>query len=105
MGQFSWPLTGDNAKPKITIHYDDYIDTGGLMIGDSKFNYNTLEPKFLKANGFEHTKKILGVEYADIDGLHKHMNSNKTKCALKIYDSAEEITYPDYIAEAISDGE
>ncbi|MBV1911748.1 MAG: AAA family ATPase [Kangiellaceae bacterium] len=96
---------GDNAKPKITIHYDDFIDTGELMIGDNKFNYNTLEPKFLKANGFEHTKKILGVEYADIDALHKHMNSNKTKCALKIYDSSEEITYPNYITGAINDGE
>jgi putative ATP-dependent endonuclease of OLD family len=95
---------GDNAKPKITIHYDDVIDTGELTIGDRKFNYNTLEPKFLKANGFEHTKKILGVEYADIDDLHKHMKSNKTECALKIYDSAEEITYPVYITEAISNG-
>jgi len=96
---------GDNAKPKITIHYDDVIDTGELIIGDRKFNYNTLEPKFLKANGFEHTKKILGVEYADIDDLHKHMKSNKTECALKIYDSTEEITYPGYITEAISNGE
>ncbi|CAK8725103.1 AAA family ATPase [Candidatus Electrothrix laxa] len=95
---------GDNAKPNITIHYDDVIDTGELIIGDSKFNYNTLEPKFLKANGFEHTKKILGVKYTDIDDLHKHMKSNKTECALKIYDSAEKITYPDYITEVISDG-
>jgi putative ATP-dependent endonuclease of OLD family len=96
---------GDNAKPNITIHYDVVIDTGELMIGDRKFNYNTLEPKFLKVNGFEHTNKILGVEYTDIDDLNKYMKSNKTDCALKIYDSTEEITYPDYIAEAISDGE
>lgn len=96
---------GDNAKPKITIHYDDVIDTGELIIGDSKFNYNTLEPKFLKANGFEHTKKILGVKCADINDLHKHMKSNKTECALKIYDSTKEIIYPDYITEAISNGE
>lgn len=95
---------GDNAKPEISIHYDDVIDTGELMIGDSKFNYNTLEPKFLKENGFEHTNKILGVEYTDIDDLHKHMKANKTECALKIYDSAEEIAYPDYITEAIING-
>ncbi|MFT7404958.1 ATP-dependent nuclease [Zhongshania sp.] len=96
---------GDNAKPEITIHYDDVVDAGELMIGDSKFNYNTLEPKFLKANGLDLTKEILGVEYACIDDLHRYMKSNKTDCALKIYDSAKEITYPGYIIEAIYDGE
>lgn len=95
---------GDKAKPNITIHYDDVIDTGELVIRGSKFNYNTLEPKFLKANGFKHTKKILDVEYTDIDDLHKYMKSNKTECALKIYDSAEEITYPEYIAEVVRNG-
>ena len=93
---------GDNAKPNITIHYDDVIDVGDLTIGDRRFNYNTLEPKFLKANGFENTKRILGVKHAEIDDLHKYMKSNKTECALKIYDSAEKIAYPDYIIEAIS---
>ena len=94
---------GDNAKPNITIHFDNVVDTGELKIGDSKFNYNTLEPKFLKANGFKNTKKILGVEYDKIDDLHKYMKSNKTECALKIFDSTEEILYPDYITEAVSD--
>lgn len=93
---------GDNAKPNITIHYDDVIDAGELIIGNSAFNYNTLEPKFLKVNGFEQTKIILGVNYAEIDDLHKHMKSKKTECALKIYDSTEAITYPAYIIEAIS---
>lgn len=95
---------GDNAKPEIAIHYDAVIDTGELMIGDNKFNYNTLEPKFLKENGIEHTNKILGVEYTNIDDLHKYMKANKTECALKIYDSAEIIAYPDYITEAIING-
>ncbi|MFK4751167.1 ATP-dependent nuclease [Oceanobacter antarcticus] len=94
---------GDNAKANITIHYDSDIDIGELKIGDRKFNYNTLEPKFLKANGFKNTKKILGVEYDEIDDLHKYMKSNKTECALKIFDSTENIIYPDYITEAISD--
>ena len=93
---------GENAKENITIHYDDEIDVGDLKICESKFNYNTLEPKFLKANGFDHTKEILGVEYDEIDKLHKHMKSNKTECALKIFESTADINFPGYITEAIS---
>ncbi len=94
---------GKNAKPNITIHYDDEIDVGDLKIGTKNFNYNTLEPKMVKANGFDNIKKILGVKYDDIDKLHKYMNSKKTECALKVFDSNEDITYPAYITEAISD--
>ncbi|WP_404345258.1 ATP-dependent nuclease [Vreelandella venusta] len=96
---------GDNAKANITIHYDDNIDAGELKIGGSDFNYNTLEPKFLKANGFDKTKKILGVTYDSVDDLHKYMKSNKTECALKIFDSTKDIIYPEYILEAISNEE
>lgn len=94
---------GGKTYPKITIHFDKIIDSGELKIGDSNFNYNTLEPKFIKSNGFEKTKKILAVEYDDVDDLHKYMKSNKTECALKIFDSDDDIVYPDYIMEAITD--
>ena len=33
--------------------------------------------------------------------LRKYMKSNKTECALKIFDTQEEIVFPDYILEAI----
>lgn len=92
----------DEEKSNISIHYDSVIDDGDLTIGDKKFNYNTLEPKLLKENGFENMKKILGVEYDQVNDLHKYMKSNKTDCALKIFDSKENIIYPSYILEAIS---
>ncbi len=91
----------NNSKEGILICYDNEVDTGDLKIGEKKFNYNTLEPKFLKANGFDKTKELLGVEYDDIDDLHKHMKANKTPCALKIFDSNEKIIFPDYIERAI----
>lgn len=74
---------GKNKKPNISIHYDDFIDVGDLLIGSKSFNYNTLEPKMVKANGFEDIKTILGVTHGTIDELHKHMKSNKTECAYK----------------------
>lgn len=93
---------GENASSNISIHYDNIIDSGDLKIGEKNFNYNTLEPKLLKANGFEAMKKILGVDYDQVNDLHKYMRSNKTDCALKIFDCKESITYPAYILEAIS---
>lgn len=90
-----------NAKPNIKICFDEEMDTGDLEIGGKKFNYNTLEPKLLKTNGLTVMNGILGTDYSEIDDLHKYMKSNKTECALKIFDSAEEIIFPQYILDAI----
>lgn len=92
---------GTNLKSHIKICYDDIIDTGSLEIGSKKFNYNTLEPKFLKANSLNKLNTILGTTYSDIDELHKYMKSNKTESALKIFETTESITFPQYILDAI----
>ncbi|WP_398456047.1 ATP-dependent endonuclease [Sphingobacterium thalpophilum] len=93
---------GVNAKPFIKICYDKVIDSGDLVVGKKKraFNYNTLEPKFLKANGVKKVNKILGVEKSE-DDLHLLMRANKTTCALKIFESTEELQFPKYILDAI----
>lgn len=92
---------GANAKKNIKIFYDEVVDTGTLKIGDKNFNYNTLEPKLVKANSLKIIDDILGAVHKDIDDLHKHMRANKTECALKIFKSDKVITYPKYILDAI----
>ena len=53
---------GADAEDSIKICYDDIIDSGDLLLANNKpFNYNTLAPKFLKANGVEKLNKILGI--------------------------------------------
>lgn len=97
---------GDNAKENIKICFDETVDTGTLMIGSKPFNYNTLEPKFLKANSRAVLNTILGTNFSNDDDLHKHMKANKTECALKIFDSTETFEFPEYITNSItSDGE
>ena len=91
----------DNKKDFITISFDSEVDSGTLKIGDKKFNYNTLEPKLVKANSLDTFNKILGTDYKNLDDLHKHMHKNKTDCALKVYASAEKIVFPGYIANAV----
>ena len=92
---------GDNEKPNIKICFDDTVDIGDLMIGTKPYNYNTLEPKILKSNSLSKLNIIFGTSYATEDELRKYMKSNKTECALKIFDTQEEIVFPDYIMEAI----
>lgn len=92
---------GANTKDNIKICVDKNVDNGTLKIGDNQYNYNTLEPKLLKVNGLEKLNRIFGTEYANEDDLRKYMKVNKTECALKIFETFEEIVIPDYILEAI----
>jgi len=92
---------GEGAKDFIKICFDETIDTGELEVDGKKFNYNTLEPKLLKANSLESFNKIFGTTYANVDDLYKYMKANKTDCALKIFDATETITFPQYILDAI----
>ena len=92
---------GNNKKDFIKICFDETVDSGDLKIGESSFNYNTLEPKILKANNLEKLNAILGTSCGTEDELHKYMKQNKTECALKVFDTKEELKFPDYIMEAI----
>lgn len=93
---------GGNARAHIQICFDRKVDKGELLLKNgSYFNYNTLEPKILLVNGLKKFNKILGTDYSEIDDMHKYMKSNKTECALRIYDSEESLVFPDYILEAI----
>lgn len=96
---------GDNAKSFIQIDFDSVVDSGNLEIGDKKFNYNTLEPKLLKANDLSKLNTVFGKSFSDEDDMHRYMKSHKTECALKIFDTAEEVKFPEYILNAISPNE
>lgn len=84
----------------VTICYDEIVDSGPLIINNKPFNYNTLEPKLLKANGLKTLNTILGKSAATDDELRRYMKANKTEAALAIFNSRTKITYPDYITKA-----
>lgn len=73
------------------------------MIGKSSYNYNTFEPKLPKANGnnIDLFNSIFDKNYNDIEDLQKYMKHNKTEVALAIFDTKNEIAFPEYILEAI----
>ena len=92
---------GINKKAHINICFDPDVDTGTLEIKEKKFNYNTLEPKMVKANTREGMNAILETDYSNDDSLHIYMKSNKTECALKLFDTKKSIKFPKYILDAI----
>ena len=80
---------GDNQKSNIRICFDDTIDTGDLKIGKSDYNYNTLEPKIIKANkeNLELFNNLFQTQYENVDDLRKYMKHHKSECAMAIFDT------------------
>ena len=93
---------GDNNKESIKICFDEILDSGDLIIGEKKFNYNTLEPKILKNNSLAELNKIFGTSYTENDDMHRYMKANKTECAIKIFDTSKFVNFPQYILDAIN---
>lgn len=92
---------GQNKKDDILISYDSAIDSGSLVIGGKSFNYNTLEPKLLKINNLERFNQIFETNYTSVNDMHKYMKSNKTKCALALFETNIEFSIPNYINQVI----
>lgn len=86
----------------VRICFDPVVDTGSLTIKGKLYNYNTLEPKLLKANDRTILNTILGTSANTDDELRIHMRANKTDSALAIFNSPISITYPAYIQRAIT---
>lgn len=76
------------------VSYANRLLEKGSMEG---INYNTLEAEMYESIGAEMLSKILGKEFKDRDSALKYMEENKTEVALKIFDSVETLSYPEYI--------
>ena len=92
---------GKDEREYIRICYDSVVDVGSLKIGNSAYNYNTLEPKMLKSNGLVAINAIFETAYSDEDSLRVYMKQHKTDCALAVFFTSEKIVFPGYIVEAI----
>lgn len=92
---------GDYQK-KVADKYAQYSAYGCIRIcADRDDSVPTLEPQFVKANGVQGMNKILGTTHADAEGLIAHMANAKTSWALKVFETAEPVVFPDYINDAV----
>lgn len=94
---------------KIIEKYKDYDTCTTIKIcADNREDLKTLEPQFVDANkdDLDSLRIILDldkVKYPDADSISAYMEikSNKTKWALKIFDTDKDIKFPQYILDAI----
>lgn len=87
--------------PHIYICYDKYVDARTSLDGHN-FNFNTMEPVFLRVNSLESLCSVLNKSYESDTELLKYMKKNKVECALNIFESQDDgIIFPDYITEAV----
>lgn len=84
-----------NQKEYVEICYDKetHINQGTLKKNNGNFNYDTLEPCMVRANNLKTLNKILKQDFQTEDELIKYMVNNKTECALKIFESNENINF------------
>ncbi len=96
-------VTDNDRKPKkVAKKYSDYEDDDCISIYyDQDKEFPTLEPQLLKSNGRKALNKILDKSFKDDKSLLKYMSNNKTAVALKIFDSDQPFTAPEYIRRAV----
>ncbi|MCK5040474.1 MAG: AAA family ATPase [Candidatus Aenigmarchaeota archaeon] len=96
-----------NYDDNITKKYESYNDCQSIMIcADSDNSLNSLEPQIVDINDLTILRTVLGItseKYPDKSAIVKYMENNKTKCALKIFDTDENIKFPQYVLDAIND--
>ena len=95
----------DGTEPADVQHrYADYLGHSFITVrvGQSK-DLHTLEPQLLAANSLDVMNDVLGKHFATSAELLKHMEANKTTCALTIFDSGTTIAMPGYVNEALDD--
>jgi putative ATP-dependent endonuclease of OLD family len=92
---------------KVQKKYQDYDDSPTIKIcADERENLNTLEPQIVDANKeqLDVLCGVLGIEveaYPDQESISDFMQDRKTDCALKIFDTKEDVEFPQYILDAI----
>jgi predicted ATP-dependent endonuclease of OLD family len=91
-----------NFQRKVTEKYAPYSGIKTIKIcADNDNSSKTLEPQIVKHNNLALLNKIFGTTFPDKPSLIDHMESNKTECALSIFETQETVVFPPYILDAV----
>jgi len=97
---------GDHAN-KIIKKYENFNDIPCISIfADRRDHLRTLEPQFVAANNGNLAAlcAIINLDYNSYDTgdrISEYMVNNKTEWALRIFESTEDMAFPQYIADAV----
>lgn len=92
---------GDYQR-KVVERYAPYANCNNITISaDPDHTVPTLEDHILRANGRTTLNGILGKDFTDEPSLRHWMVSNKTECALRLFETGMAVTIPGYILNAL----
>lgn len=93
---------------KITKKYQEFTGCAFIKIcADNDTSFRTLEPQIVHANASQLNvlRSVLWItaeKYPNELSISTYMENNKTECALRIFDSTQNIEFPGYILDAIN---
>lgn len=96
-----------NFETNITNKYEPYESCNTIKIcADSNNSLRTMEPQFVEANKGQLNvlRKVLGInetKYSCQEVISDYMQKHKTDCALKIFNTEDDLNFPQYILNAI----
>jgi putative ATP-dependent endonuclease of the OLD family len=93
----------DGSEEATQDRYAAYAQYDFIRFCIGKGEERTLEPQLVAANNLEMLNRVLGKRYDTKERLLAYMTREKTTCALVIFESAETITMPEYIRDAVAD--
>lgn len=97
-------VTDNDGKPEdVRDKYQDFdaIPTIAIHFSDDA-SLKTLEPQMLDSIGHETMRAILGRGDETSDETLSYMKNNKTTTALKLFEHVGDLTWPEYIRDAIA---
>jgi len=87
----------------ISKKYSDYQESETIRVCASTNNtLKTLESHLVACNDLTRLNNILGTRYAIVSELEQYMIARKTECALKLFETQESLSFPQYIQDAIN---
>ncbi len=96
-----------NFANNITKKYREFASTKNISVfADNRDEFNTLEPQFVEANKHQLKKlcEIIGIDFTKFNTeelISEKMQKMKTTWALRVFNSDEDLEYPDYINRLI----
>tara|TARA_B100001059_G_C17837001_1_gene588894 strand:- start:2057 stop:3706 length:1650 start_codon:yes stop_codon:yes gene_type:complete len=96
-----------NYDNTITQKYKDYLEHAHISIfADDRNNLNTLEPQFADANKDVLPALCKALElnvktFNTVEKLSAKLQTQKTSWSLKVFESKDKFSYPEYITKAV----
>lgn len=90
-----------NYEHKVKSKYSTYESEKIKIYASSDNTKNTLEPHLVSSVGLDLLNTIFSTTHDEVEMI-KYMTECKTECALKIFEYSNELTFPDYINEAVN---